>query len=263
MSSYVFDPAFEGELARIRGLEAIWDPGTQRILSSLGIGPGVRCLEVGGGGGSIARWMAEQIGPTGSVTVTDVDTRFLDPADGLTVLQHDVVNDDIEGEYDLIHSRLLLEHLPARESVLKKLVAALRPGGRLLIEDYDYQPAFDLDEEAFIVIPPSDAGLMQRTVRAVLTLMTGVGYDASFARTLPATFTSMGLTDVGCDVRSHLVRGGSPGSAFFSWTVEALGPRLVELGLVSEDDIKRSLATFSDPATAALSPPMVATWGSS
>src|SRR3546814_16949731 len=39
--------------------------------------------------------------------------------------------------YDLIHARLVLEHLPQREAVVAKLAAALRPGGWLVVQDYD------------------------------------------------------------------------------------------------------------------------------
>ncbi len=35
-------------------------------------------------------------------------------------------------------TRAVLEHLPAREQVLTQLVAALRPGGWLLVEDTDF-----------------------------------------------------------------------------------------------------------------------------
>jgi trans-aconitate methyltransferase len=44
-----------------------------------------------------------------------------------------------EGGFDLIHARLVLNWLPERLSVLDKLVKALKPGGWLLIEDYDTQ----------------------------------------------------------------------------------------------------------------------------
>ena len=32
----------------------------------------------------------------------------------------------------------MLEHIPAREDVLRTLVSALKPGGRLLVEDVDF-----------------------------------------------------------------------------------------------------------------------------
>ena len=50
-----------------------------------------------------------------------------------------VVNDPLEASsFELVHARLLLEHLPQRDQVLQKLVRALRPRGWLVVEDVDY-----------------------------------------------------------------------------------------------------------------------------
>lgn len=128
------------EQKRLAGVEATYDPGTFRFLDMLGLGVGMHCLELGGGGGSVARWMAERVGPSGSVLVTDIDVGALDGCEGpnIEVRVHDAGTDPIdECAFDIIHSRLVLEHIPARFEVLDKLVAALRPGGALLIENAD------------------------------------------------------------------------------------------------------------------------------
>jgi 2-polyprenyl-3-methyl-5-hydroxy-6-metoxy-1,4-benzoquinol methylase len=79
LSAYVFDNSDEEPTRqRFIGLPHVFDPGTTRHLLARGVGPGWHCLEVGAGGGSIALWLAEQVGATGSVVATDIDTRFLD-----------------------------------------------------------------------------------------------------------------------------------------------------------------------------------------
>ena len=50
MSTYVFDHAWEEEQARLTGLEGGLDPGTLYHLETLGVSPGWRCWEIGGGG---------------------------------------------------------------------------------------------------------------------------------------------------------------------------------------------------------------------
>ncbi|AHH99527.1 class I SAM-dependent methyltransferase [Kutzneria albida] len=50
------------------------------------------------------------------------------------MLRHDVLVDPAPGEFDLIHSRFVLDHLPERQKALRRLVSWLRPGGVLLIE---------------------------------------------------------------------------------------------------------------------------------
>jgi hypothetical protein len=71
------------------------------------------------------------VGPTGFVLATDIDPRFVlqdgsaNPAN-MEVRVHDIVTDSLpEGAYDLIHARLVLVWLPARLTVLDKLVKGL------------------------------------------------------------------------------------------------------------------------------------------
>lgn len=117
----------------------LWDAFTFRRLAGVGVGPGWRCLEIGAGTGSVAAWLAERVGPTGMVVATDVETRWLEAlaTSNLEVRHHNVADDPVDHGYDLIHLRLVLEHLPGRAGVVAKLAAALRPGGHLVVEDYD------------------------------------------------------------------------------------------------------------------------------
>ena len=74
MNTYIFDNRAEAETAqRFDSLDALYNPRTFHFLTATGIGAGWSCLEVGGGSGSVAAWMAKQVGPTGSVLVTDIE----------------------------------------------------------------------------------------------------------------------------------------------------------------------------------------------
>ena len=108
--------AFDDELGRLRLLEARYDPRTFARLSMFGPLAGTRCLEVGAGAGSVARWLAAQVGPSGQVVATDTNPRFLAGAHrtGVEVRRHDILTDPLEpGHYDLVHCRALLLHLTA------------------------------------------------------------------------------------------------------------------------------------------------------
>jgi len=61
------------------------------------VGPGWHCLEVGGGGGSIASWLANRVLPDGRAVATDLDTRFLETLSipNLEVRRHDIVTDPL------------------------------------------------------------------------------------------------------------------------------------------------------------------------
>src|SRR6476661_6666238 len=81
---------------RLGLLEQIYDPVTRGRRSF--VQPGWRCLEVGAGRGSMAAWMAEQVGPTGQVVATDIDTRYLSRLDipNLEVIQHSILDDPLD-----------------------------------------------------------------------------------------------------------------------------------------------------------------------
>jgi hypothetical protein len=70
----VFDNAVTAETGlRFSVLEAAFPPSTIGYLTGVGVTAGWACWEIGASGGSIARWLAERVGPTGSVLATDID----------------------------------------------------------------------------------------------------------------------------------------------------------------------------------------------
>src|SRR6267142_6959784 len=108
---YVLDQGFVEERKRLSGMESLWDPGSQALLDELGLGSGSRCLEVGAGGGSMAEWMARR---GAKVTAIDIDTRFIESlaSDSIEVRRVDLRTDALpQDEFDLVHARLVLEHL--------------------------------------------------------------------------------------------------------------------------------------------------------
>jgi len=127
---YIFDNAAQQAGARLSALSEIFDHGTIRHLSARGVDQGWQCLEVGGGNGSVASWLSRRVGPTGRVVVTDIDTRFLETVrlPNVEVLRHNIVTDALPaGVFYLVHSRLVLLHLPERDQALRRMVAALKP----------------------------------------------------------------------------------------------------------------------------------------
>src|SRR3954447_22518034 len=141
VTQYVFgEHADDAELQRLRLVEGWADQTTTESLRKTGVRRGWRCLEVGAGAGSIARWMSDAVAPAGAVVAADLNPRFLDDMpDNVEVRRHDLMSDDLEvGAFDVAHSRLLLMHLPDPTAALKKIVAAVKPGGWLVTEEADW-----------------------------------------------------------------------------------------------------------------------------
>jgi SAM-dependent methyltransferase len=257
-SDYALDNAAREASSRFDALAAMYDPITIRHLEQRGISSGWHCLEVGGGGGSIAVWLAARVAPAGRVLVTDIDPRFLESlqSPNLEVRRHDIVNDPLpEAAFDLIHSRLVLLHVPEREKALARMVAALKPGGWLVDEDFDASS-----------IPPNpvtDPGeVLLKTLTATRRVMEDRGADDRvFARRLFNRFRTLGLVDVGAQASLSMWHSGSPGVALLRANFEQLHRTLIDAGYLTEDEYKRDLAHLDDPGFLMPSPIMWTAWG--
>jgi len=240
------------------------DPGTRRHLDAVGVSAGWTCLEVGGGGGSIVQWLCRRVGAAGKVVATDLDTRFLDALGepNLEALRHNIVTDDLpEGHFDLIHSRLVLEHLPERDVVLKRLVSALKPGGWVLIEDLDCHALY-ADPPRMFRYAGNGTGPAVRVWQAVVGVLQKAGYDPEYGFRLPGELMARGLEDVGGELRAPIFRGGSPGIAANRFTLEHLRGQLLASGAVTEQELDGEIAGLDDPRTLfSLVSILVAAWG--
>src|SRR6202008_4416697 len=78
-NEYVLTKEWSGEQDRLRLLESIADDFSVAAILAAGFSPGFRCLDIGAGSGSIARWFAQQTGDPGLVTAIDIDPRLLTP----------------------------------------------------------------------------------------------------------------------------------------------------------------------------------------
>lgn len=236
---YAFDNGWVEARRRLRLLEEALDPGTTRRLDSLGVAPGWRCLEVGPGGGSIARWLCDRVGAEGRVVAVDLDTRFVedDPRPNLEIHQRDIVTDGVPGTgYDLIHTRAVLMHLPERERILAELVACLAPGGWLLAEEADHYPFDTAGSDRYV-----------QAWRAVLDALATVGMDATWPRSLPARLGPAGLVDVSAEAEVQYFRGGSTMGEFYQVSWEQARPLVLAAG-TPPDLLDDALAEMSDPA---------------
>jgi 2-polyprenyl-3-methyl-5-hydroxy-6-metoxy-1,4-benzoquinol methylase len=263
MAGYVLDNGWERERERLAALESVYDPGTTRYLDAIGVRRGFTCLEVGGGGGSVASWLCRRVGPEGKVVATDIDPCFLDALDepNLVVLHHDIAVDDLpEAAFDVVHARLLLEHLPEHDKVLERLVGALKPGGAILVEDLDWRILF-VDPPAVQVQPPADAERAVRVWRAVVDTMSEAGYDRELGSRLADRMIDLGLEDVTAETRGTMYRGGSPDAVVPHFTLEQLRDRILAARRLNAGDIEWAIERLQHPEHRMLLVPMISTWG--
>ena len=257
MTSYTLDNAWQEARERIAMGERVLDPGTICHLEALGVGAGWRCLEVGGGGGSITEWLCQRVGPDGRVVATDIDTRFLEvlSSPNLEVRQHNLASDLLEeAAFDLIHTRNVLVHIPERDAVLRRLVAALKPGGWLLAEEVDFIA------QTAVAGTPEAVALFERVKDAVLPAAAAHGMDVGYGRRLEPALRDAGLVETGAEGRTFTYWGGTPGGEYHRLAWAQLRALVVGQALTDEE-MDRMLALLQEPTFACQSPLFVAAWG--
>ena len=227
------------ERRRLELLEECLDPMTTRSLDAIGVKPGWRCLELGGGGGSVTRILCDRVGPGGRVAAVDLDTRFLEEieADNLDVHSCNVLTDGIPGDaYDLAHARLLLMHLPTRDQFVGEMAATLRPGGWLVVEDLDATALFALSDGIY-------AEMLGKAIEAFHM----ANAASTFGRQIPALFDAAGLEDVEATCELMTYRGGSTAAQMYMTSMDQLRPALLAVG-ATEDQLEDLRHVLSDPA---------------
>jgi SAM-dependent methyltransferase len=220
---YAFPHVAEDEARRLELFQQRLDPLTIRRIERLGIGPGAACLELGGGRGSITRWLAERVGVEGHVTATDLQVDFLQAhaPPNVRVLRHDVRSDTFpEQSFDLVHTRAVLMHIPDDPALLPRMVSWLRPGGWLLLEEPDFGMWL------------GDADALWRRRPDVWHRAFPSG-SLSCGRSLLDRVPRLGLEDVGADAELDIVAPGTPLSDFYRLSVNAIGPAAVAAGVLT------------------------------
>lgn len=252
-SEYVLTKEWPGEHERLRLLERVFDDFSIDAIRAAGFCKGFRCLEIGAGSGSIARWFASEAGDPGLVTATDIDLRLLEPlADlGIRTLQHDVATDEFPaGSFDLIHARSVLEHTAQREEVLDRIVPWLAPGGTLVINDC---ASFPLSSS----INPH----YRKVFEATLGVLALTGTDYEWARSFPEPLRRHGYQDLGVSAIVPPVQGGTPIARFWSLTMEALRQRVLDADLLEKEEIDYVQTLLTDPEFFDLGPAHLVAWG--
>jgi len=248
LSEYVLSQRDSPDLerARLRLLEDYHDPLSVGQLDAIGVGEGWRCLDVGAGGGSVTRMLAQRVGNAGSVLAVDLDTSLLDDlgSDRVEVRRLDVMSDQLpQAAFDLVHARLLLMFLSPRLSALQRLVRAARPGGWVVPTAPDFST---------VRLSPTNQ-VWQRVWSQFLDAGMAGGWDPGYGARLLDDLHAAGLVDVHADYITRRYPGGSLPARLISMTVERLRERMVALG-ADRGEIDAAQRLLEAPAITVTSP---------
>ena len=117
------------------------------IVAALNLVPGMAVADIGAGTGLFTRLFAEKVGPTGKVYAVDIAPPFLQhiAADAkkrrqdqvVTILGSQDSTNLPRDSVDLVFMSDVYHHLESPDKTIESIRQALRPGGRLVVIDFD------------------------------------------------------------------------------------------------------------------------------
>jgi SAM-dependent methyltransferase len=222
------------EIARLGLQHMAWRAHAFTAWQYAKLQPGQTWLDVGCGPGYAALDLVELVGLHGHVIAIDKSDRFLDALQsrcrqrGLhNVTTHPV---DLEsGDFPVarVHrawSRWVLSFVKNPRDVLAKIVAALEPGGRIVLHEY-------FDYRSWRAAPRCPE--LEEFVAAVMSSWRDTGGEPDIALQLPTWLDELGLHVI--HTRT-IVEFPEPGSLTWAWLrafLEVGGRRLVSLGYLT------------------------------
>ncbi len=235
----------DAEIARLGLQHRVWAPRASAAWRRAGFTAGQTLLDVGCGPGWATLELAEVVGPTGRVLAIDRSTRFLAAlaaaagARGLTNVESHELDLDVEPlpveGADGAWSRWVYAFVQRPRDVLARVVAAVRPGGTLVLHEY-------VDYRAWRLSPRSPE--FEDFVGAVMASWRASGGEPDVGLDLPRW-----LGELGCEVLEQraIAEIAVAGDHVWQWPREFVRvgiQRLVDLGRMERAQADAVLAAF-------------------
>lgn len=228
---------------RLRLLARVKWPGTRDLLRRAGLKRGMRCLDVGCGIGEVTCGMAGMVGREGEAMGLDNDAAYLRCARReaarrfakVTFRRQNVMALRDESAFDFVYARYLLTHLREPGRALAGMIRALRPGGRIAVEDVDFS--------GHICHPACRA--FDRYVEIYQAVVRRNGGDPVIGPRLHALFVECGVEGVRLDVSQPSFYEGE-GKQVARVTLEHIREHVTAAGLASDAEIDAILCELDE-----------------
>ncbi|HET6219443.1 MAG TPA: methyltransferase domain-containing protein [Acidobacteriaceae bacterium] len=230
----------EAAVRRLTALHRVYSPTGRRVLLRAGLKTGMAVADLGCGVGATTRMLAEMVGPTGHVTGIDLSAaqleqgRRLCKTGGITNATFVEASATATGlrrsSLDLVYCRFLLLHLVDPEAGLREMLAILKPGGVLVVEDGDLTTAGSSPASSL----SSFADLFGR-------LGPTRGLDYSLATHLYHLVKKAGCPEADIEIHQPAMARGED-RFLLKWTVEEAAPAFIAAGLVTAAHMDTILA---------------------
>lgn len=249
------------ELHRLGFQHQVWAETMYNAWEFAGFTRGQTLLDLGSGPGFASRELAYIAGPEGKVIAVDRSSRYLEflesesQAHGLNIQTINTDFSELElphGSLDGAYCRWALAWVEDADSIVKKVVSALRPGGRFVVHEY-------IDWSRVGTEPRTDA--IAHALKVIHESYDDAGGDINIGRKVPAILEHYGMK---VDRIKPLERLARPGTMVWNWPKTFLHlylPRMVEAGKLSDRLMKTALSDWERleklPGAFCQTPPMI------
>ena len=210
--------------------------------------PDVSVLDVGCGPGTLTAEIARRVHP-GHVVGMDANPAMIRSAEeahppgrvaNLVFYTADIRESAWNAEFDLVNAARTLQWIPDAPVALGRMAAAVTPGGRVVVLDFDHTRAEWAKAPAAWV----------RFWEAFLEWRRAGGLDNAIARRLPALCAAAGLAEIEVVPQVVTVRAGSPdffrAAGMWRMVIESRGRQMVAAQDLSEAERTAALDAYTE-----------------
>lgn len=216
-----------------------------RVLASI-LEPGMSVLDAGCGAGSITRGIAETVGVSGYVLGLDRDATLLELARAanedlpqLEFREADLIDFNTDRQFDIVSAARVLQWIGQPELAIACMKRALRPGGRIVLLDYNHA------ENRWSPEPPVE---FRRFYQAFLDWRTAHGWDNLMATNLTLLLELAGFSQIAMHEQDEVAERGEPDfelrSLIWLEVAESLGRQLVAEAFLRDGELDSARESY-------------------
>jgi SAM-dependent methyltransferase len=240
-------------------------PTANWLLDQIDIQPGWRAVDIGCGPIGVLDLLSQRVGPTGSVVGLEREPRFVEMAraeikgrglGNVTIVQADGLTTGLDkGSFDLVHERLVLINVSAREEFLTEMLSLLRPGGTIALQD--------VDNVSWLCQPAHPS--WDILLNAFHTVFHAGGGDPFIGRRLPVLLRAAGVQNIQTKVTVATPPPGDYRRTHLISLIDSVRDKVIAKGVLDEaklNEHRQALARhLDDPATTVIDKLLVQCWG--
>lgn len=229
------------ELFRLGVQHQVWAEEAQKGWRTAQFSAGQTLLDLGCGPGYCTKELAFIAGENGNVIGIDKSEGFINHLKKTSALYHlniDAVNSNFDDmqlapeSIDGMYCRWALAWIPNPEEVLQKVMTALKPGGKMVIQEY-----YDW---SLLQTEPKKEGL-SKAIAMALKSFKDSDNEIDIGRHLPAMLSNMGMK-----IRSYrpMAKIATPETSVWQWPktfFQSYFPRLVPSAYLTTEAVDQAL----------------------